>query len=358
MVQMRSLRDRFRGVILGTAVGDALGLPAEGISRRRAQKLFKGRWRHRLLINRGMVSDDTDHTVMVAQSLLAHPDSVELFTRRLSWCLRWWLLSLPAGIGFATLRSILRLWGGMSPSRSGVRSAGSGPAMRSAPIGAFFAFVPDQLDDYLRASTRITHTDPRALTGAKAVAHLAAWTIRENLTERPGLEDFSNLLRSMSSQDEEWAHLLGLISTAYRQHHSVDQFAEALGLFKGVTGYVYHTVPVAVYAWYKHFGDFEQTLSAVLNCGGDTDTSGAIAGALAGAVVGQQGIPIDWLEGIFEWPRGLNLLKQIADGLAEQCQLRTARSPVRYFWPGLVLRNAFFLAVILLHGFRRLAPPY
>ena len=358
MVQRLSIRDRFRGVILGTAVGDALGLPAEGISRRRAQKLFKGRWRHRLLINRGMVSDDTDHTVMVAQSLLAHPDSVDLFTRRLSWYLRWWLLSLPAGIGFATLRSIIRLWAGMSPSRSGVRSAGIGPAMRSAPLGAFFAFVPDQLDDYLRASTRITHTDPRALTGAKAVAYLTAWSIRENLTERPGLEDFSNVLRSMSSQDEEWAHLVSLISTAYRQHHSVDQFAEALGLFNGVTGYVYHTVPVAVYAWYKHFGDFEQTLSAVLNCGGDTDTSGAIAGALAGAVVGQQGIPIDWLEGISEWPRGPNLLKQIADGLAEQCQLRTARSPVRYFWPGLVLRNVFFLAVVLLHGFRRLAPPY
>jgi ADP-ribosyl-[dinitrogen reductase] hydrolase len=358
MVQMPSLRDRLRGVILGTAVGDALGLPAEGISRRRAQKLFKGRWRHRLLINRGMVSDDTDQTVMVAQSLLAHPDSVDLFTRRLSWCLRWWLLSLPAGVGFATLRSILRLWVGMNPSWSGVYSAGNGPAMRSAPIGAFFAFVPDQLDDYLRASTKMTHTDPRALTGAKAVAHLAAWSIRENLTERPGLKDLSNLLLSMSSQDEEWAHLVDLISTAYRQHHSVDHFAEALGLFKGVTGYVYHTVPVAIYAWYRHFGDFEQTLSAVLNCGGDTDTSGAIAGALAGAVVGKQGIPIDWLEGIFEWPRGLKLLKQIADGLAENVQLRKARSPVRYFWPGIVLRNAFFLAVVLLHGFRRLAPPY
>jgi ADP-ribosylglycohydrolase len=230
--------------------------------------------------------------------------------------------------------------------------------MRSAPVGAFFAFAPDQLDDYLQASTRITHTDPRALTGAKAVAYLTALSIRENLTERPTLEDFSKVLQCANSQDEDWNNLVGLISTAYRQHHSVDQFAKALGLSNGITGYVYHTVPVAVYAWYKHFGDFEQTLSAVLNCGGDTDTSGAVAGALVGAVAGEQGIPSDWLKGILDWPRGPKLLRKIADELSEQSQRLTASSPVRYFWPGLVLRNAFFLSVVLLHGFRRLAPPY
>ena len=99
MILELTVRDRFRGVILGTAVGDSIGLPAEGISRQRARKLFPGRWRHRLVIKWGMVSDDTDHTVFVAQSLLAHPHSSELFAKRLSWCLRWWLLSAPASIG-------------------------------------------------------------------------------------------------------------------------------------------------------------------------------------------------------------------------------------------------------------------
>jgi ADP-ribosylglycohydrolase len=230
--------------------------------------------------------------------------------------------------------------------------------MRSAPIGAFFAFASNQLDDYLQASTRITHTDPRALTGAKAVAYLTAWSIRENLTERPNLEDFSRALLSASSQDKKWGDLVDSMSSAYRQHYSVDKFAETLGLSDGVTGYVYHTVPVAVYAWYKHFGDFESALSTVLNCGGDTDTSGAIVGALVGAVAGEQGIPSDWLKGIFDWPRGPKLLREIADELAEKSQRLSASSPVRYFWPGLVLRNVFFLSVVLLHGFRRLAPPY
>ena len=80
--------NRVRGTLLGTAVGDALGLPSEGISRRRAQRLFKGRWRHRLVLNRGMISDDTEHTLFVAQPLLAralgHPldDALNIFTKR------------------------------------------------------------------------------------------------------------------------------------------------------------------------------------------------------------------------------------------------------------------------------------
>ena len=120
----------------------------------------------------------------------------------------------------------------------------------------------------------------------------------------------------------------------------------------------YRTVPVAAYAWYRHFGDFAGTLSAVLDCGGDTDTTGAIVGALAGAVTGEQGIPPEWLSGIVDWPRGRQLLRAIADRLAQSTLARTSGQPVRYFWPGLIPRNALFLAVVLLYGLRRLAPPY
>ena len=302
MVRELSLGDRFRGVILGTAVGDAIGLPAEGLTPSRARKLFQSRWRHRLIIGRGMVSDDTDHTLFVAQGLLAHPKSVELFARRLAWCLRLWFLTLPPGIGLATLRAILRLWLGFNPLRSGVYSAGNGPAMRSAPLGAFFASFPERMDVYVKASTRVTHTDPRALIGAAAVAQLTAWSIRDQLMEKPQWKEFSRVLEKTNRQDQEWSKLVGSIGAAVQQDLSVQEFAGSLGLSRGVTGYVYHTVPVVVYAWYRHFGDFEATVSAVLNCGGDADTTGAIAGALVGAVTGEQGIPEDWLKGLCEWP--------------------------------------------------------
>jgi ADP-ribosylglycohydrolase len=352
---------RCRGVLLGTAVGDALGLPMEGISRDRSSKMFPGRPRHRFLPGRGMVSDDTDHAVFVAQSLLAHPDSPDDFRRRLAWCLRLWLLTLPAGVGFATLRSILKLWVGVDSRRSGVFSAGNGPAMRSAPIGAFFADSPERLDTFVEASTRITHTDPRALTGARAVALLTAWAIRDELQERPDIGPFVEVLRHASAAktpDEEWGGLIEQIRTTCDRKLSVTEFADSLGLDQGVSGYIYHTVPVVIYAWYRHFGDFEATVSAVLACGGDTDTTGAIAGALAGAVVGDAGIPSDWLDGVRDWPRSRDLLGSVGERLAACSTTARSCSPVHYFCPGLLPRNLVFLLVVLMHGFRRLLPPY
>ena len=349
---------RLRGLLVGAAVGDALGLPAEGLSRRRAQRLYPGQWRHRLAFGRGMVSDDTEHTIFVAQSLLRHPDSPERFARRLGWCLRGWLLSLPAGIGFATLRAILKLWLGFSPRRSGVWSAGNGPAMRVAVIGAFFAADPQRRAAYVAASTRLTHTDPKALIGASAIAELAAWIVRDRLTQPPSLEAFIALLRARGSDDRGWQSLIDAIDHAARENRTVAELADRLGLGKGVTGYIYHTVPIAAYAWFRHGDDYRQALTAALDCGGDTDTVGAIVGALAGAMVGEPGIPEAWHAGVADWPRSLPLLRTLAERLAAVAASGQPAAPVHYFWPAIPARNLAFLLIVLAHGFRRLLPPY
>jgi ADP-ribosylglycohydrolase len=353
-----STRDRFRGVLIGTAVGDALGLPAEGISRRRIGRLFPGPWRHRLIAGRGMLSDDTEHTLFISQALLTRPASVGGFTRRFAWSLRWWLVSLPAGIGFGTLRSILRLWLGFSPASSGVRSAGNGPAMRAAPIGAMFADRPAQRLAYVEASTRVTHADPRARVGAQVVADLCAWSMRTGSGERPAVGEFLGMLRACGERQPEWLAIVDGMAGAIADDCSVQAYADRLGLNKGISGFIYHTVPVVSYAWYRHFGDFEATLTAVLDCGGDTDTTGAIAGALAGAATGEPGIPRAWINGIVDWPRGARLCYRMADRLCEASRTGRAMPAVRYLWPAAVLRNVLFLLIVLAHGFRRLLPPY
>ncbi len=352
-----SYEARHRGVLLGAAVGDALGLPAEGLSPARLRHLYHGPWRHRLLWGRGMLSDDTEHVVFVAQSLLAHPDSADSFARRLGWSLRWWLLGLPAGVGLGTLRAIGRLWLGFGTERSGVASAGNGPAMRVAPIGAFFAAAPAQLDDYVRRSALLTHRDDRARVAALAVARIAAWSLREEPMRRPPLDRFVELLGSGGEADEQWRSLVQCLRRAAESDLSVAELALQLGLERGVTGYSYHTVPIATYAWFRHFGDFRASLISVFECGGDTDTVGAIVGALAGSVVGEAGIPAEWIDGIADWPRGPHLLRELGDRLAAASR-GEVREPVRYFWPGVIPRNILFLLVVLAHGFRRLAPPY
>ena len=88
--------DKIAGVILGTAVGDALGLPREDLARRRARRLFgDSPLRHRLLFARGMVRDDTEHTCMTGQALLRAPDDACAFARSLAWRLRFCRPGLP-----------------------------------------------------------------------------------------------------------------------------------------------------------------------------------------------------------------------------------------------------------------------
>ncbi|TWU44826.1 ADP-ribosylglycohydrolase [Rubripirellula tenax] len=165
-------RDAIIGCILGTAVGDALGLPYEGVSAKRSPRLLGPPDRYRFFFGRGMISDDTEHTCMVAQSLIEANGDTNLFARRFASRLRWWILALPAGVGKATARAGFKLWLGAKPTNAGVFSAGNGPAMRAAIFGAAIDDLPQMLQ-FVRASSRLTHSDPKAECGAIAVAFAA-----------------------------------------------------------------------------------------------------------------------------------------------------------------------------------------
>jgi len=349
MSKTPDLRERVTGLLLGTAVGDALGLPAEGLNRTRIERRWPGKWRHRFIFGRGMCSDDTEHTFFVAQALLSHPDDPVAFQRCLAWKLRLWLLGLPAGIGLATLRSIVKLWLGFRPSRSGIYSAGNGPAMRSAILGACFFDDTAKRRQFVSAATRLTHTDPKAETAALAVAEAAAWAM---LPDRP-LGEWMRALPPLGN-DAEWCAICRKLEESLAKGESVAGFAESLGLGIGVSGYSYHSVPVALYAWARHQDDFRQALESALGCGGDTDTVGAIVGALAGASGGPESIPAEWLEGVCEWPRTMKVLSQAGARLADQKSSGRVIGPVRYFWPGLIVRILAFAIVVLAHGFGRL----
>jgi ADP-ribosyl-[dinitrogen reductase] hydrolase len=345
------LRERFVGPLIGTAVGDSLGLPAEGLSKQRIEQRWRGQWRHRFIFGHGMWSDDTEHTIFVAQALLTQPDNVVAFQRCLAWKLRLWLLGLPAGVGLATLRSILKLWVGVPVERSGVFSAGNAPSMRSAIIGAYFYEDPQRRRSFVSASTRLTHSDPKAETAAMAVAEAAAWALEGKGSKIDLLLKFRQL-----GIDEEWSAICSKLEKALAAGDSVSRFADSLGLTEGVSGYSYHSVPIALYAWLRSPSDYREALTSALNCGGDTDTVGAIVGALAGASVGVENIPADWRIGLVEWPRSVGLLGEIGRRLADQKCGRHGAGPAKYFWPGLALRNLLFLVAVLVHGFRRLLP--
>ncbi len=349
------------GLILGTALGDSLGLPMEGLSPIRQKLLFPGRLRQRLIAGRGMVSDDTDHAFFVGQCLLAFPDDAQGFERRLAWCLRGWIAALPVGIGFATLRSLLLLWLCVPPSHSGVRSAGNGPAMRSPILGARFSEDPERLERYLKLSTRMTHTDPKAQIGAIAVARMASAIASQVAAEPPDSSWLIDIL-SMPEADAGWQEITDKVTSAAERRAAVSELAILLGLEKGVTGFIYHTTPVALYAVWRHWGDFESTVESVINAGGDTDTVAAIAGALAGFCVGEQALPQEWLRRLWDPFRGLEAFRELGKRLSERDVDRDPngrpQGPISWPYWLLPLRHLIQLPIILAHGFRRLAPPY
>ena len=348
------LRQRITGVLLGTAVGDALGcrpsLPSEADPSPMAGTASDAPYSRR-----GMMSDDTEHTLMVAQALLSHPKDPVTFQRALAWKFRWWFAGLPGGVGLATAKACLRLWIGFPANNCAVVSAGSGPAMRSAIIGAFFASEPEKRREFVMASSRLTHRGWQAEIAALAVAEAAALAVRSEGAPESGRGAF-NHARPVAGKGMADADLTN--EACLKAERPVSDFVGNLGLKGGVTGYSLHVVPVALYTWLRHPDDFRSALTSAIECGGDTDTVGAILGALCGATTGTKVIPAEWIQGIWEWPRSCRFIERLAERLADQENSSACLGPVRYFWPGLIPRNLLFLAVVLAHGFRRLAPPY
>lgn len=351
--------DSLIGCILGTAVGDAIGLPAEGLSRRRQRRMLGEIDGHRLLFGRGMISDDTEHTCMTAQALIVSGGEPDAFVRSLAWRLRFWLLGLPAGTGKATLKSFVKLWLGFPARKSGVWSAGNGPAMRSALIGVCFGDDPQRLRKLVRLSTRITHTDPRAEQGALAVALAAHMASRQG--EKPlASEEYEERLRELLGTDEA-SEFLGLIERtieSVRAGESVEAFFDNMGLTYGASGFICHTIPAVIHVWLRHQGDFREGIREIVRLGGDTDTTAAILGAIVGARVGRAGIPDEWLDGLFEWPRSVAWMERLGHRLAAVMESGKTQPPLRLFVPALVARNLLFFLVVLIHGFRRMLPPY
>ena len=350
-------RDQITGFILGTAVGDSLGLPREGLSKRRAQRVFgEGPLRQQLFLGHGMISDDTEHTCMVAQALLASGGDPDAFARSLAWRLRGWLAGLPAGVGLATLKATLRLWLGFSWRTSGVNSAGNGPAMRAGLLGLFAGKNDTKLRELVRYCTRITHTDPLAEQGAL----LVALAVRHAISRRSAGPDPAAYIEEAQGAvtDERYLDRLKRLREAVDRGVTANEFAETLGLSAGVSGYVLHTVPICLFCWLRYCGDFREGIEAVVRLGGDTDTTGAITGGLLGASLGAASIPPAWLDRLNDWPRSVQWMSRLAERLADLLEKDLNEGPLTLFWPAILPRNLLFLGIVLLHGFRRLLPPY
>lgn len=343
------LRERLTGTLLGTALGDALGLACEGMNGNAITRRFGRVDRFRFLGSTGYVSDDTEQSALVAQSLVRHPTDPTACAEAFRRSLLGWFVRLPWGIGLATLRACGRIACGFA--RTGVNSAGNGAAMRAAIVGAFLCDRPRERQAFSDALARVTHTDPRAVEGARFVGELAAVCARSNPPASAG--DCFRAAFPETSVVPSGDLSAALTRAALLASRSVPTVEAAADL--GTTGFVIHTVPFAAFCFLR-FGDRPlEALQEAISAGGDTDTTAAILGGWLGALHGEHGLPADLISRIHDGPFGPSHLRALGAALADLREGRPVARP-SYFWPAAMVRNLALYPVVLLHGLGRLIP--
>ena len=346
------------GCLMGTALGDSMGLPFEGLSRKKiAKKKFDFKRQH-LFLKRGFFSDDTEQTILVAQTLIESYDDEVSFQKKMRKKLQYWLSALPAGVGMATLRSIGRSFFLKNPA---VFSAGNAPAMRCAILGVLFGDDNKKLQKMIHINTKLTHDDPKAYFGALSVG------VASYLSMIGEEETFFDKMKALV-EDEEFRELLDNV-----QNHltlSSVEFAKKLGLEKEVGGYIYHTLPMVLHVWLKDIVQnvseseasapnkarlkpsipntehFEQAIIEMIQCGGDTDTTSAILGAIIGAK--GDPLPQRWIEGIVDYPLSVKLIDEVSLRLTKCVIQKTPQKPLWIPYPFVLLRNMVFLLIVLI----------
>jgi ADP-ribosylglycohydrolase len=283
------LIERYRGSLLGLAVGDAVGTtlefrppgsftPIEDMVGGGPFQLKPGQW-----------TDDTSMALCLAESLIEQQgfNPVHQLQKYVRWYREGYLSSTGRcfDIGNTTLDALMRFEKTQEPycGSTDPRSAGNGSIMRLAPVPLFYAKRPLEAIEKSGESSRTTHgvataVDASRYLGALLVGAVNGVTREELLSER-----------------------YSPISGYYEENPLVEEIAEiARGSFKHRqppeiqgSGYVVKSLEAALWALY-HSRSFREGCLLAVNLGDDADTTGAVYGQLAGAFYGESGIPESW----------------------------------------------------------------
>jgi ADP-ribosylglycohydrolase len=306
------LLDRFRGCLLGVAVGDALGMPTEGYTAREihckfglvAEMLPAPEGHFHTGLAAGQFTDDTEETLLLAESMIQSSGfSADRFSEKLACWGSAWILDerLNRGVGFATRCAVENLIAGTHWQQSGLPIPTCGSAMRAAPIGLLYHFDLNLVKSYADLQSLPTHTAPAARAGAVAVAVGVALALHGFSREAI----LKNAASYASRLDEDFAERLSWVGTL------LDLPAEDALSHIGNSPLARETVPAAFYCFLKFKGALALTTAA--SSGGDTDSVAAIAGALFGASSGPSWIKQSWLAALEDRQR----IEDAASGLLE-----------------------------------------
>lgn len=305
---MTDLKDKYRGAILGLAIGDALGAPVEFQMPGDFDIVTDFMDTPRFELPAGHWTDDTAMALCLANSLIEKgfdpDDQVERYLRWLSdgYCSS---TGKAIGVGQTVLRALSRFRPGESPyiGVTGRYADGNGTLMRIAPIALYFRKNPIEAMKYAELSSKITH-------GSMLCAQACQYYTGLIIGALNGVPKEKILSHSFSPVENYW-----------QEHQMTDEIQNVVaGSYKEIEppdiqgrGYVVKSMEAALWAFYSS-ETYEDGVLKAVNLGDDADTTGAIYGQLAGAYYGMQQIPTHWIDGI---ARKEDLVK-VADELLKQ----------------------------------------
>jgi len=288
-----STKERILGSLWGSLVGDALGVPVEFKDRATVQldpvKDMREFGTHRQ--PRGTWSDDSSMLLCTADSLLNHEYSLtdmgERFVRWMNEGL-WTAHGNVFDMGGTTRTALVRIAKGIPADETGGRhedSNGNGSLMRILPAVLRFASEPlESFSSRLEKVSAITHAHARS----RMACVFYGLMIRQLLLGR----------QPQAALDSARAEFTGWYERSPEFSCFKHILADDLALLSESeivsTGYVLHTLHASLWCLLTTKNFHDCVLKAV-NLGGDTDTTGCVAGGLAGTVYGMKSIPADWI---------------------------------------------------------------
>lgn len=303
------LLDRALGAFYGLALGDALGMPTQVMSREDVVRVYGTLTgfepaRDDNPVSAGMpagaVTDDTDQAVIVGRLLVesgGHVDPLRFADELLSWEREMKAKGSFDLLGPSTKAALDAVAGGTDPKEAGRYGTTNGAAMRVTPVGIAFAAEPlPEFLDRVVESCQVTHDTNIGIAGAAAVAAAVSTGIAGGTLDEAF--DAAITAAEAGARRGNWIAGADIAARIAWARELVDGLDEAAALDRvvaliGTSVASQESVPAAFAVLALTGGDPWRSTLLAANLGGDSDTIGAIAGAVAGSVRGLSGLPAD-----------------------------------------------------------------
>jgi ADP-ribosyl-[dinitrogen reductase] hydrolase len=287
----------YQNILLGVAIGDALGVPVEFTSRQSLEAHpvthLRGYGTHNMPA--GTFSDDGSLTFCLAEALTAPFSLQSVANNMLRWYEDgfWTAHGEVFDIGIATKQAIEQLQKGIAPTHSGntsEQSNGNGSLMRILPLVMHLHHLPIEARWKLtKCVSGITHAHIRSVIACFYYLEFARLLLQGNNQWQAYAQlqtDLPQQLLQLTQEPKE----VDLFSRLL--HHNI---ATLNKVEISSSGYVLHTLEASIWCLLTTHNFTDAVLKAV-NLGLDTDTTGTVTGGLAAMLYGYQSIPEQWLQ--------------------------------------------------------------